>query len=120
MQTLGIIDASWGETPIPCEKGSKLKLGGLKNNPVIMGRQVHRAQEMEASEITLTTNLMRGQKLKDLLTGGEKPLTVRCDTGQTYVFPDAFLTNRPEMTSGEGGKIELTFAAGEPEELLHG
>ena len=40
--------------------------------------------------------------------------------GQTYVFPEAFLSNRPEMTSGEGGKIELVWMAGEPEELIDG
>jgi hypothetical protein len=50
----------------------------------------------------------------------EGELQVICDTGQTYVFADAFLTDRPEMTSGEGGKIELKWAAGAPEELLNG
>ncbi len=120
MQTLGIVDVTWGGVAIPIEKGGKLKLGGLKNNAVIMGRQVHRAQEMEASEVTVTTNLKRGQKIKDLYAVGEGELIARCDTGQTYVFPEAFLSNRPEMTSGEGGKIELVWMAGEPEELIDG
>ena len=39
---------------------------------------------------------------------------------QWYTAPEAFLTNRPEMTGGEGGKIELKWVFGECEELLNG
>jgi hypothetical protein len=120
-QLLGIIDVVWRGQKIATEKGAKLRLGGLKNNGVIMGRQIGRAQEMEASEVTVTTNLKRDQRILDLWGAGQEgELQVLCDTGQTYVFPDAFLTNRPEMTGGEGGKIEMVWMAGEAEELLNG
>lgn len=119
--TLGIIDIVWKGKKLPVEKGAKVKLGGPKNNAVLAGRQVHRAQEMEASEITATIPLMRGQRLLDLYGDGrEGELQVICNTGQTYVFSDAFLENRPEMTAGEGGKVELKWMAGEPEELING
>ncbi|GGG31012.1 hypothetical protein GCM10010964_18690 [Caldovatus sediminis] len=120
MQLLGIVDIVWQGRRIPVEKGAKLKLGGLKNNAIPYGRQVGRAQEFEPSEITATTHLRRGQRFSDLYAVDEGELQVICDTGQTYVFADAFLTDRPEMTSGEGGKIELKWAAGAPEELLNG
>ena len=119
--TLGIIDIVWRGQKLAVERGASLRLGGLKNNPVITGRQIHRSAEMEASEITATIPLLRGQRLLDLYGDGrEGELQCVCDTGQTYVFADAFLTNRPEVTGGEGGKVELVWMAGEPEELLNG
>ena len=120
-QLLGIVDILWRGQKIDIEKGATLRLGGLQNMPVVMGRQVGRAQEFVASEVKATTNLARGMRLLDLYgSGQEGELQAICDTGQTYVFADAFLTNRPEATSGEGGKIELVWAAGEAEELLNG
>lgn len=120
MQTLGIIDLTWRGRTIDAEKGSKVKLGGLKQNVVTTGRRVHHADEMEASEITATIVLPRGMKLSDIFVRGEGDLIARCDSGQTYAWPDAFITNRPEMTGGEGGKIQIVWAAGEPTEMTSG
>jgi hypothetical protein len=117
-QTLGIIDLTWRGQRLAIEKGAKLKLGGVKNTVVVTGKQVHRAEEFEASEVTATIPLLRGQSLLALFGTGEGALSALCDTGQTYSWPDAFLTNRPEATGGEGGKVELTWAAGAPEELI--
>lgn len=119
-QYLGIVDISWRGVNIPVEKGAQIKPGGIQNNAVVFGRQVGRAQEWMASEITATTHLARGQRLSDLYASGEGELQVRCDTGQTFVFADAFLTERPTITSGEGGKIEMKWMAGAPEELIDG
>lgn len=117
-QVIGIVDATWKGKNIPCEKGAKFKPGGIKNNPVTYGRRVDRAQEFVASEITIVTNLRRGEKLSDLYQTGEGELQIICDTGQTFVFGDAFLTDRLEATGGEGGKLELKFAASEGKEIL--
>ena len=117
-QTIGIIDIVWGGRKIPVEKGAKLKLGGIKNNTVIVGRQVDRAQEFIASEITAVTRLARGQRFSSLYATGEKELQVQCDTGHTYTFPSAFLIDSPEITGGEGGKLELKWMAGDWEEVL--
>ena len=117
-QTLGIIDIVWKGQKLDPERGAKLRVGGIKNNPVPYGRQVGRAQEFEASEITAVIPLKRGERIGDIFTQGEGELQVACDTGQTYVWPDAFITNRPEMTGGEGGKIEVVWAAGEAEEVI--
>ncbi|NSL22368.1 phage tail tube protein [Agrobacterium tumefaciens] len=118
-QVLGIVDIVWRGRSIPVEKGAKLRVGGIKNNAVTYGRKVGRAQEFQGSEVTATTNLERGQRLGNLFDPGEGELQVLCDTGQTYVFNDAFLVDDiPEVTGGEGGKIELKWAASAPEELL--
>lgn len=117
-QTLGVVDIVWRGQKVPVEKGAKLKLGGLKNNVVTMADGVDRAQEFEPSEVTATTSLRRGQRLSDLFGTAEGELQVRCDTGQTFVWFDAFVTNRPEATGGEGGKVEIKWSGGEPEEIL--
>lgn len=118
-QLLGIVDLVWKGQKLAVEKGAKLKLGGIKNNAVVYGRQVGRAQEFEASEITAVIPLKRGQRIGEVFGLAEGELQVLCDTGQTYTAPDAFLTNRPEMTGGEGGKVELKFACGEMEEVIN-
>ncbi|TCT35373.1 phage tail tube protein [Martelella mediterranea] len=119
MQTLGIVDIVWKGRTIPVETGAKLRLGGIKNNVVTYGRGVARAQEFQGSEVTATTNLEKGQSLVSLLDHEEGELQVVCDTGQTYVFEEAFLSDdKPETTGGEGGKIELKWSAGEPQEII--
>lgn len=118
MQTLGIVDIVWRGRNIPVEKGAKIKVGGIKNNVVNYGRRTARAQEYEGSEVTAVTNLARGQRYGNLFDAEEGELQVVCDTGQTFVIRDAFLTDIPEITGGEGGKIELKWAGSAPEEVL--
>lgn len=117
-QVLGIVDLIWRGRNLPVEKGAKFRMGGIKNTAVTYGRKVGRAQEYQGSEITATTHLEAGQRLGNLLDPGEGELQVVCDTGQTFVFNDAFLEGDiPEVTGGEGGKIELKWAASSPEEI---
>ncbi len=117
-QVLGIVDIVWQGRNVPVEKGAKLKLGGIVNNPVTYGRKVGRAQEFKQSEIEAVTVLERGQRFKELYQVGEGELQVQCDTGQIYTFPDAFLADQREMTGGEGGKVPLKWAAGDYEEIV--
>ncbi len=119
-QTLGIIDLVWNGTKIPIEKNGKVKLGGMQQNAVITGRQVDYSNEFMASEITATTVIKRGQSVLSLYAVGAGELQVLCDTGQTFVWPDAFLSNRPEFEGGAGGKMQMKWDAGEPTELLNG
>ncbi|WNJ89170.1 phage tail tube protein [Bosea sp. 685] len=116
-QVLGIVDIVWKGRNVPVEKGAKFKLGGIGNKAVVYGRKVGRAGEYMQSEIEATTPLERNQRVSDLYTNEEGELQVVCDTGQTYVFPDAFLTDLRELTGGEGGKIGLKWAAGDYEEI---
>lgn len=117
-QVLGIIDIVWKGRNVPIEKGAKLKLGGIKNNPVVYGRKVGRAQEYEGSTIEAVTAYERGQSVKALYTEEEGELQVLCDTGQTFVWADAFLTDNRELTGGEGGKVALKWAGGDYEEIV--
>lgn len=116
-QVLGIVDIVWQGRNIPVEKGAKLKLGGIMNKAVDYGRKTGRSQEYKGSEIEATTVLERGQKFKELYGVGEGELQVQCDTGQVFVFSDAFLTDQREFTGGEGGKVSLKWSGSEPEEI---
>ena len=108
-QTVGIIDAIWNGQKIPLEKGATFNPGGRKNNTIIAGRQVFRSQEVVASKLDGTTVLARGQRLADVVPDGEGELQVICDTGQVFVVPDAFRTEVPDITGGEGGKVKIVW-----------
>ncbi|MDC7787965.1 phage tail tube protein [Rhodoplanes sp. TEM] len=116
-QTLGIVDVVWKGQNLQVEKGAKFKPGGIKNNPVTYGRAVGRAQEFTPGEVKATVPLRKGQRASDLYSAEEGELQVTCDTGQVLTWSDAFMTEIPEFTGGEGGKVELTWAVGEPEEF---
>jgi len=118
-QVLGIVDIVWRGRQLSVEKGAKFRLGGIKNNAVTYGRKVGRAQEYQGSEVTATINLEKGQRWGNLWDPTEGELQIVCDTGQTFVIGDAFLTDDiPEITGGEGGKIELKWAGSSAEEIL--
>ncbi len=115
-QTLGVVDIVWKGTKLSPEKGASFKFGGLQNTPVIAGRQVHRAEEMQACEVKATIPLTKDLDLDALLDRTEGELQFVCDTGQTFTMPEAFITGKPTVTGGEGGKMEFTWSAGEYEE----
>lgn len=120
MQVLGIIDIVWLGRNVPVEKGAKLRLGGIKNNAVTYGRKVARSAEFQGSEVSAKTHLEKGARWRDQYSSEvEGELQVICDTGQTYTFPDAFLEGDiPSLTGGEGGSIELKWAAGDYLEIV--
>lgn len=118
-QTLGLLKATFRGISIPVQKGAKVKIGGLKKNAVIDGQHVSWANEYETSEITITTSLYKGQSVKSLFDEEEGELVIVTDTHQTFTFAEAFLVDRPSFTAdGSGGKIELKFNAGGPEEVI--
>jgi hypothetical protein len=116
-QSVGIIDLVWRGARIPVEKGAKVKLGGIQNKAVEYGRGASRSQEFVHSTVECTTILLRGQKASDLYTPEEGELQIQMDTGQTIVSHAAFMTDRPDITGGEGGKVMLKWAFGEWEEI---
>lgn len=119
-QTLGLIEVIWRGVKITVEKGGTFQAGGLMNHAVITGKQVDFAQEMIAGKCTATKRLTRGETLSALWAAGQGELQVQCDTGQTFIVPDAFLTNTPSFTAGEGGKVPLEWAFGTVTEVANG
>lgn len=116
-QALGIIDLEWRGRNLAVEKGAKIKPGGLQNNPVTYGRRTARASEFVPSEVMGTIPFERGMQWDDFWTEQEGELKVICDTGQTFVIADAFLVDMPDMTGGEGGKVELKWNGGKAQQV---
>ena len=119
-QTLGLITLIWQGTQVPIEKGGTVTLGGLVQKPVITGAVVDYADEMQASKIECTGRIKRGDALLTLFGAGSGELQVQCDTGQTYVWPDAFVDAPLRFSGDDGGKLKLSFGAGIPQEILNG
>jgi hypothetical protein len=119
-QVLGLIQATFLGVKYDVKKGSKVKLGGLLQKGVVIGQQVDFSQEFDMSEVSVKTRLKKGQSLKALYPQGQGELQILCDTGQTFAWSDAFITNLPELTGGtEGGDIEIKLAGGVPSELVN-
>jgi hypothetical protein len=119
-QALGLVSIIWNGTKITVEKGGSFEDGGLIQKPVINGQQVDFANEMKAGKATVTKRLLRGDQLAAIFSTGQGELQMLCDTGQSYIAPDAFLTNTPNWTAGEGGKVKLEFAFSQASEVLNG
>ena len=119
MQTLGIIDIFWNGAKLDNEPGGTVTLGGVKNTTVIYSRKVGRAQKMVASEIMCRIPIEAGQRVTDAFSAGDEgELQVQCDTGQTFVWDDAFLIDALKFTGdGTGGKLELKWNGATPLEL---
>lgn len=118
MQTLGraqvIVD---GET-IDSEPGAKLVLGGIVNDELVTGYNVHRVEKLAPAQLECTFPLAVQRSLEALRRPGEVTIAFMADTGQSYVVRDAFLTSPLEITDGAGGKIPLRFSGSPAEEVL--
>jgi hypothetical protein len=117
-QSLGLAQIRFDGKLIPSEKGAKIKLGGIKRTPVLLGKSTHYAEEFEAAEVECVTSLLRGMSLQDLRDARDITVIFECDTGQTFVVRNAFATDVMEVTDGEGGKITVKFAGDAAEEML--
>jgi len=119
-QGLGLISVIWNGVKIAVEKGGNFENGGLVKKATINGQQVDYANEMKAGKATVTKRLLRGEQLAGIFQGAQGELQLLCDTGQTYVAPDAFITNTMNWTAGDGGKVKVEWNFGEALEVLNG
>lgn len=96
--------------------GAKVDLGGAVRNPVVGSHSVHGfAEKVKEATVECEINLAVGDTLEGLRNITDATITFECDTGQRYIVRQAFLTEPPVITEGEGGKIPLKFA-GQPAE----
>jgi hypothetical protein len=102
---------------IETAKGASLDLGGVKRNPVVVGRLVGYAEETAPAMIEGETSLARGQSLEDLRNFAGGTAIFECDTGQRYVIAEAFVTDAITLKDGEGGNVAIKIAGLPAEEL---
>lgn len=108
-QAVGIIDIYWRGRNFNAEKGASFKLPGVKNNPINAGRRTFRSQEWMHGDCKATTVFALGQSASDFSAGDEGELQIVTDIGKTYVSPDAFIVENPQITGGEGGKVTINW-----------
>ena len=110
MQRLGRAYIKVNGNLIESLPGAKLNVGGVKRNPVV-GNTVHGyAEEVVPATVECEISVSGQTKIMDIAKYKQETLTFECDTGQTFVVKDAFLTEPPELTAQEGGKVPLKFA----------
>lgn len=99
--------------------GAKIKLGGVKREPVVGASSVHGyAESIEPSTLECEISLVGGFSIAALQAVTGATITYEADTGQRYIMRDAFCTETMEVTGGEGGKVPCRFAGQPAEELL--
>jgi hypothetical protein len=107
MQALGRVIIRVDGQIIDSMPGAKLTIGGVKRKPVLTGYNVHYAEEMEAATIECEVPLTSGMTLDVFRDMTSSVVIFEADTGQTWVIPDAFNEDNPQMTAKDGGNIKL-------------
>ena len=118
-QVAGIADVYWLGKQIDVKPGVTVKLGGIVNKPILAGRKVKRAQSMEAAEISIKMTLDKGLSISNVLnTNVEGELQVHFDSGQKFVWSDAFIMESPTLTLGDNSEGDVKFGAGVHTEIV--
>lgn len=96
--------------------GAKIDLGGVVREPVVGSSRVHGySEKVKEATVECEIALAAGDSLNTIRSITDANIIFECDTGQCYTVRQAFLTDPPVVTEGEGGKIALKFA-GQPAE----
>jgi hypothetical protein len=99
--------------------GAKLDIGGSERTTVIGNNQVEGNFETpKPSRVECEVPLGKGVSLAEMRAWDEVTISCECDTGQQYVIQGAWLTNTPEMTASEGGRVPLIFEGPPAEEMI--
>ncbi|GBQ23503.1 hypothetical protein AA0472_1119 [Acetobacter estunensis NRIC 0472] len=114
--SVGILSIWWKGVQYDCQKGSSLRLPAMRNVTQVAGFSAHRSRQFQQGQCKATPLLLEGQSLSQFNPGDEGELQVVADTGQSWVFPDAYITDAPTMTD-DGGKMPITWDMSTFEEI---
>lgn len=95
---------------IPSEKGATLNPGGVTRTTKMAGRRVYYSEEPVAPTLQCTVLHTAEIDLIDLGAIRDATVLVECDNGQDYMMVGAFVTETPELNTGEG-QVRLNMAA---------
>jgi hypothetical protein len=111
----GVMESSWLGNDVPLKPGSTFTLGGMSSKPQVVGGTVDFSNAMEASEVKLKVPVQKGVPITTTYVRGVAgELQVRCDSGQTFTWENAFITGVIPVTSGDSSEMEITFGGGTP------
>ena len=98
--------------------GAKIDIGGTERGTVVGGNKVLGYSETpKQSKVELEISVGKDTSLEELRAMDNVTISFECDTGQQYVVQGAWLTNTPEATAQDGGKVPLTFEGPPAEEM---
>jgi Phage tail tube protein len=98
-------------------EGAKIDLGGVTREAVIGAAGVHGyAEKTKEATVECEIALAAGDSLEKFRQMTDVTVLFECDTGQTYVVRNAWLSEPPVVSEGEGGKIPLKFLGPQAEE----
>ncbi|MGE4406041.1 phage tail tube protein [Pseudomonas sp.] len=99
--------------------GARLDIGGDERTTVIGSNAVQGFFETpKQSVLECEVSVGKETKLAEMRGWDNVTLSFECDTGQLYVVQGAWLTNTPNMTASEGGRVPMTFEGPPAEEML--
>ncbi|GBQ15258.1 hypothetical protein CFR78_04215 [Komagataeibacter rhaeticus] len=116
-QTVGVFRAWWNGQQIEIKPGATVRLPGTQNKTEIAGGTGFRYQQYQVGQFKCTPVLVKGSSLAAFQPGDEGELQVLADTGQQWVFPDAYILDAPDLADS-GGNMPLTFNMNTYKELL--
>jgi hypothetical protein len=112
-QVAGIADVYWLGQQIDVKPVVTLQLGGVVNKPVVVGRKIKRAQVMVEAVISAKFSLDKGLRITDLINADQEgELQVHFDSGQKFIWADAFVSDATTLTTGDGSEGDVKFGAG--------
>ncbi len=98
--------------------GAKIDIGGVERTPVVGATSVHGyAEKLKPATVECEISVSKDTSLADLAKIADATITFECDTGQTYVVRNAFVTDTLQATAEDGGKVPLKFSGPPAEEM---
>jgi hypothetical protein len=116
--SLGIIDLIWGGVKLSVATGATFSPGGIVGKPVVAGRQVTEAGEFMPFKLSASFPLTAGMSLAALKALNGSEMQIKCDTGQTFTSPSAFLEGDISAKGGAGNNVSAKWAGQEAVELI--
>lgn len=99
--------------------GAKLDIGGNERGTVVGANSVQGFFETpKPGRLECEISVGKDTRLSGMRNWDNVTISFECDTGQQYVGQGWWLTNTPEMTASEGGKIPMTFEGTPAEEMI--
>ncbi|KJS28556.1 MAG: hypothetical protein VR64_23980 [Desulfatitalea sp. BRH_c12] len=99
--------------------GAKLDIGGDERTTVVGANSVQGYFETpKPSKTECEVTVGKATRLAEMRGWDNVTVSFECDTGQQYVVQGAWLTNTPEMTASEGGRVPLVLEGPPAEEMI--
>ncbi|MDH4319872.1 MAG: phage tail tube protein [Desulfobulbaceae bacterium] len=115
---LGIATIKYDGKVLNSRPGASMDPGGIARKSVITDLNIGFSEELRQSKVECEIAYDKDTSLAELGQISGATLTFDCDTGQSYVIKDAWITDTPQLTAGDGGKVKLTFEGPAAEEMM--